>query len=718
VRSTTVRCATALVFALILSGSAVPAQPATQVIRGRVLADDDNRPLRRALVTPAGADRNTRPVLTDDEGRFEVQVRDLSASLTVAKGGYASATVTPPRRSSTASREFVVRLARGGIITGRIVGSDGEPATGTRVVARLAGAGSTKGYDAEADDLGEYRISGLPAGRYDVSLSVTGTRVLTVEDYKAFELQVKEGRRLPDVLLRQQAVGPSRSADVRAGEETPNLDFQIDVTRTLRALAPVMRQTQVQIAGPPELLPPRRPGDLPSIAIGPPQTALNGGRVLSIFDGSAPRSLDMLLSGGGAVSGTIVDAAGEPFQGIAVRALRVNREHERSVARAYGWERVTDDRGRYRLFGLAPGSYLVVASLDATEFASGGATAGFAPQYFPGTPHVVVARALLVEANVDLSGADFSFAATPVVRVAGKALDAMGQPLVGRVWLNVSQRSGAIATEPRVVRTGAGGSFELADVAPGDYVIQAIADAGFGGPPEFGFEYVTVTERDATPVVIPTSRGVTLEGRFIVEGAQDPPMRGYSLHASPTDLDRSPPNGRGPSGLAIHDDGRFYMTGLHGPMRLGAPNTLPGWYLKSVTIGGIDVTDTSYDFGREENTITDAQILLSNAAARVSGSIEGQPGLRTADAVVIAFSTSRDRWFTGSRHVRRASSGPRGSFDVTNLPPGEYFVAAVDATSPLDLQAPETLDSLVPRATRVTAREGAVSEVTLRLIRR
>jgi len=718
VRSTTARSAIALFVALSLSASVAWAQPAPQVIRGRVVADDNDRPLRRALVTMPGAGGIARPVLTDDEGRFELQLPDNSASLTVAKAGYASAQVTPPRRSPTAIREIVVRLTRGGVISGRVLDSNGEPAIGTKVVARMSGAAAngTAAFDAEADDLGDYRISGLPPGRYDLSLAVTGTRVLTKADYDRMMAHTAGlASSIRDLL--QQTIGRSRSADVRVGEETGNLDFEIEATRTLRSLALFMRQTPT--AAPAGLPGPGRAGGPPSILIGNPQPALNGGRVMSVFDGNAPRSLDILLSGGGVVSGTIVDAAGEPLQGVAVRALQVRREHERSVARVFGWQRVTDDRGRYRLFGLAPGSYLIVASLDAAEFAGGGASVtGFAPQYFPGTPHVVAAQSLLVEADVDLSGADFTFAASPVVRVTGRALDAIGQPLVGRVSLNVSQRSDAIATEPRVAHTGAGGSFELADVAPGDYVIHATADAGFGGPAEFGAEYVTVTERDATPVVIPTSRGARLEGRFVVEGMPDPPMRAFSLHGAPIDLDRSPPNGRGPDGLGIYDDGRFYMTGLFGPMRFSAPNVLPGWYLKTVLVGGVDVTDASYDFGRDETTVTDAQVVLSNSAATIAGSVERQSGSSPAAAVVIAFSTSRNHWFTGSRHIRRASSGPDGSFDVTSLPPGEYFVAALDASVPLDLQAPDTLESLVARAARVTAREGAVSEVTLRLIRR
>jgi hypothetical protein len=714
-----VRPATALV-ALIVSSAVAWAQPSPPVLRGRVVADDNDRPLRRALVTLPSADGPVRPLLTDDEGRFAFQRPDSSASLTVAKAGYASATVSRPLRSPTVKGELVVRLTRGGVISGRVLDSNGEPAIGTSVVARMSGAAAdeTATFGAEADDLGEYRISGLRPGRYEVSLTITGTRLLTKADYDGMMAQASSIR---DML--EQTIGSPRSADVRAGEEIGNLDFEIEATRTFRTLAPVMRQTRTLIAPIPGVPEPGRPGGPPSILIGDPEPGLNGGRIMSVFTGNAPRSLDIVLSGGGAVSGTIVDAAGEPFQGLSVRALQVRREHERSVARAFGWQRVTDDRGRYRLFGLAPGSYLIVATLDAAEFEERGASVtGFAPQYFPGTPHVVAAQSLLVEADVDLSGADFTFAASPVVRVTGRAIDASGQPLVGRVLLNVSQRSGAIATEPRVARTGTGGSFELVDVAPGDYIIHAAADAGFGGPPEFGSEYVTVAERDASPVVIPTSRGATLEGRFVVDGMDNPPMRDgqrtFSLHAAPIDLDRSPPNGRGPEGLAIHDDGRFYVTGLHGPMRLSAPDTLPGWYLKSVTIGGVDVTDASYDFGRDETTVSDAQVVLSNSAATIAGWIERQSDSPPAAAVVIAFSTSRNYWFTGSRHIRRASSDAKGSFDVTNLPPGEYFVVAVDSSLPLDVQAPDTLESLVPRAARVTARESAVSEVTLRLIRR
>ena len=122
-RALSVRSTIALAGVVLLSAAAVLAQSTPLVIHGRVLASDNDRPLRRALVTLTG----TRPALTDDEGRFALEVADLSVSFTVSKAGYASTGFTPPRRP-TANRELLFRIARGGVISGRILDSNGEPA--------------------------------------------------------------------------------------------------------------------------------------------------------------------------------------------------------------------------------------------------------------------------------------------------------------------------------------------------------------------------------------------------------------------------------------------------------------------------------------------------------------------------------------------------------------------------------------------------------------
>jgi hypothetical protein len=285
------------------------------------------------------------------------------------------------------------------------------------------------------------------------------------------------------------------------------------------------------------------------------------------------------------------------------------------------------------------------------------------------------------------------------------------------VALNVSARSGSVSAEPRVARIERDGSFSLADIPPGDYVLHAIGERAPGVAPEFGSEYITVGDQDAPPLTIRTTPGATLEGRFVAEGRTSLPLLAQVLHASPVDGDRSPPDGRGPEGLAVHDDGRFYLAGLYGPMRLTYPAP-SGWYLKAVTIGGVDVTDRTFDFGFVEETFPNAEVVLSSAGARITGSVTDAARRRATEFVVLAFSTSRVNWYTGSRHLKRAVTGEGGSFDVDGLPPGEYFVAAIDALPRGDWQSAEALDLLVQRAERVTLNEGQERTMTLPLTRR
>jgi hypothetical protein len=140
--------------------------------------------------------------------------------------------------------------------------------------------------------------------------------------------------------------------------------------------------------------------------------------------------------------------------------------------------------------------------------------------------------------------------------------------------------------------------------------------------------------------------------------------------------------------------------------------------LKAVTIGGVDVTDRTFDFGFVEETFPNAEVVLSSAGARITGSVTDAARRRATEFVVLAFSTSRVNWYTGSRHLKRAVTGEGGSFDVDGLPPGEYFVAAIDALPRGDWQSAEALDLLVQRAERVTLNEGQERTMTLPLTRR
>lgn len=762
-----VRSTIALIVALLLPAATVLAQQAQRAsvsIRGRVVDAADDRPLRRAMVSLARGDMRGdtrgRAVLTDDEGRFAIDLPDPSTAIAVTKAGYASTVVAPDRRTSTSA--IVIRLPRGAAILGRVV-EQGMPAIGARVIARRTDDASSPlpTYQAEVDDLGEYRIGGLPAGQYTVT-AFSGPQNVRVTPGFGSEQDAVQGIVFGRVPVLAET--SRRTAEGRAGQETADVDFRVaplpEPSQAIRAVADALRATEndlgaiagrvVTPSGQPvsgamvmvsgnnqsRMVVADRNGEFDAGRFRDGDYKIETGKsgyltpdfrpmpesqtALMVHVGGDTRvhDIDVVLERGGAIAGTIVDSAGEPFQGVLVRALRLRQRDGRTLASAAGVPRLTDDRGRYRLFGLPPGSYMVVATLDATETASGRERApGFAPVYYPSAAHVEAAQAIPVEFGNDVTGIDLTFAVSSTARVTGRALNAAGDPLSGRVTLMVSVRSGSVAAEPRVARIDGDGFFSLADVPPGDYVLQAIGERGPGVAPEFGSEYITVGELDTPALTVRTTPGATLDGRFVAEGGSTLPLRAQVLHAAPIDPDRSPPDGRGPEGLAVHDDGRFYLTGLYGPMRLTYPAPA-GWYLKSVTIGGLDVTDGTFDFGFADDTFSGAEVVLSNAGARISGSVTGAADKRATEFVVIAFSTSRTNWFSGSRHLKRAVTGANGSFDVEGLPPGEYYVAALAGLPQGDWQSPDALDVVVQRAERVTLGEGQRRTMTLQLTRR
>src|SRR5688572_1723915 len=385
----------ALLLTLTLAVQTALAQEPAVSLRGRVVDADNDRPLRRTMVALARGDTRVRAVLTDDDGRFAIDLPDPSSAIVVMKAGYASTVIEPNRR--TPARELDIRLQRGAAISGRIV-EQGMPAVGARVLARRIDDASNTSptYQAEADDLGEYRIGGLPAGQYTVT-AFSGPQIVRVTPGFGTDREAVQGiawGRVPVLVETSQ-----RLAEVRAGQETGDVDFQgtpLQVTGpgteprflkltendpgaiTGRVVTPSgqpvggamvlvsgYNQTRMVVADrdgqfdagrfkdgeykietgkPGYLTPDFRP--MPES-----QTAL----MVQVGDDRRVHDIDVVLQRGGAIAGTIVDSAGEPFQGIQVRALRLRQQDGRTLASTAGWSRVTDDRGRYRLFGLPPG---------------------------------------------------------------------------------------------------------------------------------------------------------------------------------------------------------------------------------------------------------------------------------------------------------------------------------------------------------------------------
>ena len=116
-----------------------------------------------------------------------------------------------------------------------------------------------------------------------------------------------------------------------------------------------------------------------------------------------------------------------------------------------------------------------------------------------------------------------------------------------------------------------------------------------------------------------------------------------------------------------------------------------------------------------------AQSASSTASAAISGHVTDATSAPVSSYSVVVFPTDRTKWLEPSRSLKVARPALDGSFEVTSLPPGEYWVAATDpmnGDASGDGLKPEMLEQLSFRATRVTLTERQRVMTVLRLIRR
>lgn len=446
---------------------------------------------------------------------------------------------------------------------------------------------------------------------------------------------------------------------------------------------------------------------------------------------------------GGVITGTITDAQAQPVVAVGVRAFRV-RDLDGRAAPPYfnnGSTGRTDDRGVYRLYGLQPGVYVVVAGgAAATNFGVVTPYQTDVPVFYPSSTRDTAAE-VTVRAGQESAGVDIRYREEQGHRVTGRVEFAAPPDAGVATGLTLSYASsGMIAGSTFITPATPDNSFSFESVADGDYDLQATGGGRDGLTSAAPPLRVTVRGADVVGLRVRLAPLASASGTVLVERAGQevralaackdaraplPPQE--TLVAAAFDRPasaRSQPIPRvSPTREAAPDEaGAFALRSLEpGRYHLAARPFDENLYVRSIELPAAtpnaqrDAATSNAQRGdsapaRQQRThapsaaaqaqSASAQVLdlksgqqlkgitvrLSEGAAGLSGRVvaaEGAPAPPYASLRVHLLPAEREHAEDALRFFETTTNAD-GSFSFKSLPPGRYLLLARPVADPTD----------------------------------
>src|ERR1700686_3151767 len=295
------------------------------------------------------------------------------------------------------------------------------------------------------------------------------------------------------------------------------------------------------------------------------------------------------------IIGRITDEDGDPMP--SVRVVAQKKKPGKSTRESVGTE-ATNDLGEYRLAGLFPGQYWIVAmpppdfrDYEKQEKWSAGEAqpdTRYVNTYYPGTYDAMLASAVTLKAGDEMP-VNFTLVPARTYRVRGiiTGITAAQKPSV-ELFSKTGDSYRANANE-----VGPDGQFEVRGVAPGSYGLRA--SAGTGSQSLVARQEISVVAADVEGLKLVPQTSFTVSGHLRIEGSAAADLTQYSANLRQAELP---------------DDPGFFMSqeffGTTAPAdRLGNfewKNVTPGnyivqghggngqgFFLKSVKLAGRDI---------------------------------------------------------------------------------------------------------------------------------
>jgi len=457
--------------------------------------------------------------------------------------------------------------------------------------------------------------------------------------------------------------------------------------------------------------------------------------LISVADGQNLSDLAYKMSTAGLITGKIVDADGDPIAGLAVQAIPKSEAGSQlnvalttlvSVVGAtralprIGW---TNDLGEFRITGLRPGLYLVVAQPSGglapppspDEKKSPGEHLLYGATYYPGVLDQKQATPLEVSAGAK-AVVDFTLQLHRAFRVSGTVsgvVNATGSYII------LLPRDGRPQQQP----LQEGGKFEFPSLEPGRYFAQVMIAA----QPEQAEAAqmlsvptpIVVNGSDLTDLVLQPLPHGKVSGRCRADSQDPVEWKQISIMLMPVSdpgessgekeiFDMARQIGSGP----VNDDGTFEINGVvPGKYQLAVlspSEKYRDWYLKSLLFAGQEVADSGFGVGDDSSL----EVLVSPKGASITGTVVDSAGKPAPNAFVASVPSSGK--LARPDAYQSAKTDATGKFLIRGMNPGDFEVVALEGLQQ-DTRSSDFYQKYGGKGTNVSLAEGDQKTVTLTL---
>ena len=414
-------------------------------------------------------------------------------------------------------------------------------------------------------------------------------------------------------------------------------------------------------------------------------------RSITLDGGESRDDVDIALVRGGVITGRVIDAEGRPVIATSVRLFSVNekgRPKEEGDFRS-GEMFQTDDRGVYRIYGLAARHYILGAG---GEWASGLVRRKSSETFYPDETDRNQATVIEVKEGAEVIDIDIRLGAgKDAYEAAGRVVDAeTGQllPRVSVLCMEAQDKKNGGIRHGRPATTDDEGRFRCANLAPGRYELILWERMGVGSvyySEKIRFE---LTDSNVSGLEVKATRGATISGVVVIEGVSDPEvsakLQRISVGVRVADFRESAADGRayerpGRVMANIAGDGAFRLT--------GAPAGMASFYMEGdredafsirrVERDGAEIK-SAFEIGQGEQ-ITGFRIVLSQANETIRGQVESA-GVNLPEGCQLQIWATPIKTTAGNEGMppfhtngnRSVVADEKGRFLIERLEPGEY----------------------------------------------